>query len=293
MKTITFFSEKGGVGKSSFSIMYASWLYHIHGVKVGLADFNFRIQNYRKQEIYKREEFLKDHPDSGLKPYDPNESWPIVTLNLREIEELRSEGRAYPHAVWLREECTKGRLKDCDVVICDFPGSLSGQEFLDNMYLRQIDLVVVPTERDSMTTHSVLKHMPLMKKGVEQSCCFVNKANVTLRNFRNTYIRYATEMKSCGVPMLPDMISYSERMMTIDKVDIIRSTFGFPDFSRPEFGETSDLGINNLFIDVTRLLAKGSEKFSDGKTDLSFVDRLQKTDDGRQFKGSSFPEFEI
>ena len=48
MKTITFFSEKGGVGKSTFSIMLASWLHHKMGVKVALADFN--LQGSRETE---------------------------------------------------------------------------------------------------------------------------------------------------------------------------------------------------------------------------------------------------
>jgi cellulose biosynthesis protein BcsQ len=67
MKTITFFSEKGGVGKSSFSIMYASWLSK-HGIDVALADFNHRISRYRESEIRARNKFIEENPEVTSSP---------------------------------------------------------------------------------------------------------------------------------------------------------------------------------------------------------------------------------
>ena len=51
MKTVSFYNEKGGVGKTTFSILYASWLKYKHGVDVAVVDLNNRIASYRKDEM--------------------------------------------------------------------------------------------------------------------------------------------------------------------------------------------------------------------------------------------------
>lgn len=291
MKTITFFSEKGGVGKSSTSIMFASFLKYKYGVKVGLADFNNRITGYRNSEINNRNRIIRMRPELNLQPYDEKSAWPIVAIKFQEVNEYKRNGSQMPFVNWFEDEITKGRLAGNDVVICDFPGSLSGGEFLQLNSVRDLSLTVIPTERDEMTLQSTIKLHNAIKD--YNHCVFINKAQLGLKNFRSAYHKLAQKLVENGMPVLPDMVSYTERMMTIDKVDIIRSTFGFPDFDAPEFGKAKDLGIENLFIDVLRELKKAPDLKGTTPADLSFVDNLQKKDDGRQFKGSAFPQYEI
>lgn len=299
MKTITFFSEKGGVGKSSFSILYASWLKSIKGVNVGVADFNHRIEAYRKSEIRQREHFIKTHPDLDVKPFDLENAWPIVPVDPTRVAEIRSSGDPYPYATWFEEETANGKLKDLDVIICDFPGNLTGNEFPDLIKMSKLGTIVIPTEKDEMTINSTLRVDKIIKslmKSTRQEdlrySIFINKAQVHLINFRTAYMKLASRLTRAGLPMLPDLVSYSERMLSIDKVDILRSTFGFPDFSNPEIGNNNDLGIENLFIDITKELAK-SRNYGKKDVDLSFVNEMTKKKDGRQFNGSAFPEYEV
>ena len=120
----------------------------------------------------------------------------------------------------------------------------------------------------------------------------MNKANL-LKNFKGKYLKLCENLvNKGGVRMLPDIVTNSDRMTTIDKVDIIRSTFGFVDFSRPEMANVSNFGIENLFIDVTKELEKTDNLPGTGKTDLTFVHTLLKENDGRFFNGSSYPEYE-
>ena len=290
MKTITFFSEKGGVGKSSFSIMYASFLQK-NGVKVALADFNHRIERYRENEIKARNNYIKLNPDAGVETLDPESSWPIKTAWHKEIEPYKQDGITTPHASWFAENVRDGVFSGKDVIVCDFPGSLSDGSFKDLLITKNLCLIVTPTEKDDMTLSSTLKLNKLLKDRYNH-CVFINKAQLGLKNFRNSYLNLGKKMASLGVKMLPDIITYSERMGTIDKVDLLRSTF---DYSMPEtLAERglSDLGITNLFIDVTRELAKTDDIPGTDKADLSFITNLQKTNDGRSFNGSSFPEYE-
>lgn len=294
MKIITFFSEKGGVGKSSFSIMFSSWLKG-HGVNVGLADFNERVAEYRRTEMRNRELLIRKNPDSGLKPYDVRDTWPIAKATMGEINKIkRNTGSSTPYATWLEEQIRYGQLRGLDVVVCDFPGSLTGGEFFQIVSAQMIGLIVIPTERDAMTLRSTQKmHESLSKGKWARHCVFINRARFDLKGYKSTYMKLGPKMTNEGYPMLPDMVQYSERMLTIDKVDILRSTFSFPDFEKPEFAGTKDLGLNNLFIDITRLLSSVPDYADTPPTDLSFVDGLQKTDDGKNFTGSAFPEFEL
>ena len=293
MKTITFYSEKGGVGKSSSAIMYASWLQQNHGLKVGVADFNMRISNYRQKEIHNRLKFIETNPDTGIQPFDEKNAWPIVNAWTRDINEYKEQGRVKPYASWFMDQIEKGELKDLDVVICDFPGSLADGSFADLISMRLIGLIVIPTERDEMTLCSTIKLHNMLAAYNANYCCFINKAQLGLQNFRKNYMALARRLVKLNVPMLPDMISYSDRMTTMNKVDIIRSTFGFPDFSKPEYAGVSDLGLENLFIDVTRLLSETADLTGTAPADLSFAAAMIKKDDKRHFSGSSYPQFEI
>lgn len=289
MKTISFFSEKGGVGKSSFSILYASWLHYRHGIKVGLADFNARILHYRSEEVRKREALMAKDP--AIQPFNQDGAWPIVGPTYLDLDEISKGGSQIPHAVWFENEFRKGKLKGCDVILCDFPGSLTGKEFINIAGMGLLSYVVVPTEKDPMTLASTFKIHSILQR--QNHSVFINKAQLGLRNLRSQYLKFAEELVKKGLPMLPDMVTYSERMMSIDKIDNIRSTFGFPDFDEPEYGKSKDLGIGNLFIDVTRELQRCPDIRNTTRSDLSFVDSLTKVQDSRQFKGSSYPRYEI
>lgn len=291
MKSITFYSEKGGVGKSSFVILYASWLSYVHGVKVGVADFNERIANYRRAEVNQREALRKNDP--SLPSFDERTAWPIVTAYPGDIITLKKSGYQKPNAAWLKRQIGQdGPLAQVDVLLCDFPGSLSGMEFLDIASLRMLNLVVIPTENDKMTERSTKKLHSLLKPGYNH-CIFLNKANMNLAQMKARSREYVRQMTKAGYPMLPDIISATDRMGAIDKVDNMRSTFGFPTFETDADGRPKDFGIGNLFIDVTRELAKTADLPGTNRTDLSFVEGLSKNPDERQSGDSAFPEYQI
>ena len=70
MKTLTFFNEKGGVGKSLHTIMYASWLQYSVGAKVAVFDLESptsRLDLIRRQELSQMEdpEYYKTYLESA------------------------------------------------------------------------------------------------------------------------------------------------------------------------------------------------------------------------------------
>ena len=134
MKVVSFFMTKGGTGKTSFNIMFASYLTYVLGRKVLVLDV--------------------DYPEYNLYFYRE-----------REIEEYLSKGRALPENIYpieqvensseehMRKVVNNLKLLDgtVDYVIVDFPGSFtSGDAICRFVEDEALDLVVLPTETDNM-----------------------------------------------------------------------------------------------------------------------------------------------
>lgn len=294
MKVISFFSEKGGVGKSSMSIFYASWLYHKHGIRTALADFNDRIASLRRDEMRARQNYIKENPGAALDPFNEAATWPIVSETVEDQRELRLSGIKYIHSQWLYDQTHGGALSDYDVVLCDFPGDVIGGKFIENFAARYLSLVVIPVEKDPMTINSTFRLNNTIKKQDHTTVCmFINKAELGMRNYRGEYLRLGKKLTKMGLPMLPDMISNSQKIGTIDKPNNFRSTFRYPDYELDSAGRPADLGLENLFIDITRLMDASPDLENTPKADLSFINGLSKTRDGHSFSGSAFPQFEL
>lgn len=290
MKIISFYNEKGGVGKSTFTIMYASWLKYKHGIKVGVADFNNREETYRRDEIEEKQ-------DLGLLDrYDLNNLWPIVTADRKAIKDIRDKRISpMPNAHWLESEIHNGQLKELDVLAVDLPGASSGREFIEFLISGIIGLYAIIFDRDPQTMRATMSVRNTIAKAGHGRCLgFINQAQsyVTMKE----YDEIAGNLKKTGLPILPDIISYSERMKKISEPDIMRSTMEYPDWDNKRFEGSRDLGTENLFIDITRELVKTKDFKGTPSADLSFVNGLQKTLKGqerRQLIGSSFPEYEF
>ena len=100
MKIIAFFNEKGGVGKSTFTLMYASQLKYKYGVKVGVADFNNRLTGYRKDEIRTMRQ-AEDIDESIIA-----NAWPIVPVDRKAVAGYGPNNPGY--ALWLEKLIREG-----------------------------------------------------------------------------------------------------------------------------------------------------------------------------------------
>ena len=287
MKTISFYNDKGGVGKTTFSILYASWLRYKHSKKVSVIDFNKRINKYRNEELSNKQKL------EILDNYNVEESWPIFEPTIEEL--TKYQGQQNPYSLWIHEQKMKGKFNDTDVLIIDMPGG--NQTIFNSVYRgKDIGLFVVPTDKSQMSLQCTMSLNKLIKT---YSKLYAPKTAIFINQIQ-TYVAYTKYQAVADMfikfqyPILPDMVSFSERMKTLDKNNIIVSTLEFPDWDKEDFRGSRDLGIENLFIDITKLLKDSKDHVGTQQADLSFVDSLHKEfREDRQLTKSSFPEFEF
>ena len=326
MKTITFFNEKGGVGKTTFAIMYASWLHYIHGVRVAVVDFNDRLVIYRNNEIRfrkktdsmldmmykeKMEKYQsalsnKNNPFKPQLPKKPTYSWervkdvdvwPIFKEDINAIYNMKKTIGLHAYTTWFKNVYSNELKDKYDVVILDFPGNIEDNKYKSFIKDDLINLTVIPVDKDIQTIASAMRMIDIINHvgNGRRHCEFLNQINLSIKTKENNNTKlmdWFKQKENCF--FLPDIVSFSERMKKISEIDIMRSTFEYPTWGEGAFKDSEDIGIDNLFIDITRILVKCEDILDSTKTDLSFVDKLQKKpDQKRQLTGSSFPEFEI
>ena len=289
MKTIAFYNEKGDVGKSSYTVLYASYLYYKHGIDVAVVDLNNRLSGARAKEI--KEKTINGTIDS----FNLGKIWPIVEPKIDELKKLR--GQNFPESIWFDEQIRTGQLKDKKVVLVDLPGAAGSDSNVASMLWGQhIGLYVMPTERNIQTIRATVgvsnainrhaKHNPLV-------VTFINRVDIQQVG-KKIYENIADKFKALRIPVLPDMISASVRMDNSKNKKIICSTLEYPNWDDNAFKGSRDLGIENLFIDITKLLNKSQDHRNTNPVYLDFVDSLQKEfNEKRQLHGTVFSEFEF
>lgn len=174
MRTFSFFNEKGGVGKSVHTVMFASYLAYSCGAKVLVLDFENpypRLADMRKQELD-----LLDDPESALSRYFRNNPRPrdfyMIQAPLKDMRFAYDQ----QNAADLREDIWRLiRSSAFDYILFDFPGILiQNSPAFDCCVSGQIDLVAVPFDTEPMT-----------RKAAMTTCSFLQKCGTDVVAFWN------------------------------------------------------------------------------------------------------------
>ena len=163
MRTLSFFSAKGGTGKTTFNMLLASWLKYEKGLRTAVLDFDspeFNLSYTRKRE-------LKYLQDKGLTP-DEKLLYPIL-----EIEDY--ENRKSLQVVRNLMIDAAGSL---DVLILDFGGSFNdGDPVLDLVQAGLVDLIVIPLEMDGLILSSGQSLASVLEQLGQKTLLFFNKVH--------------------------------------------------------------------------------------------------------------------
>ena len=163
MRTISFFSAKGGTGKTTFNMLLTSWLKYEKGLRAAVLDFDspeFNLSYTRKRE-------LKYLQDKGLTP-DEKQLYPIL-----EIEDYESR-----KSLQVVRNLMIDAAGNLDVLILDFGGSFNdGDPVLDLVQAGLVDLIVIPLEMDGMILSSGKSLASVLEQLRQKALLFFNKVH--------------------------------------------------------------------------------------------------------------------
>lgn len=149
MKTLCFFNEKGGVGKTTHSILFSSFLSYVKGLRVLVYDMEPepRIDRMRRSELS-----LLEDPSSALSRYLDRVGAPVSYYDILSPASGSSLAGSSGFDVF-QDEFWKMYDKDLyDYVIFDFPAGRHSSSFLGKCFASGlIDACFIPVDTDSMT----------------------------------------------------------------------------------------------------------------------------------------------
>lgn len=147
-KTITYFSQKGGCGKTTLSIMTASYLAYIRKFNVAVIDADGQHSFYllREKEIKKRDFFMEQ-----LSKYGVNKEYDVFGCELKQarnkIIELQKSNKY-------------------DYILIDLPGTVGDSEIYN--IVASINYVIVPFEHHAPALESSLRSAIIVTKKLKK-----------------------------------------------------------------------------------------------------------------------------
>ena len=160
MRIVSFFSAKGGTGKTTFNLLFASYLRYRLGLRVLFLDFDgpeFNAYFVRQREL---ERFDGDR--EGLYP----------------IEYVEGERCRVEPGMTVFAEKLRGLEGELDYIVMDFAGSFSAEDAVCQLSLAgAIDLIVIPTELDSITIASSKALSSTFAESSQKSMLFFNRVH--------------------------------------------------------------------------------------------------------------------
>lgn len=227
-------NQKGGVGKSTMTVLLASYFHYVMGKRVAVVDCDypqFSIQSLRTRDMQnvEKSEYLQrmlyeQHERTGQKTY------PVLTSGPDKVLE------------------TALRLTDtCDVVFFDLPGTVNSPGVLETII--NMDYLFTPVVQDRMVMQSSLSFVGTLQdfirrypkaplKGIR---LFWNK--IDGRVSREVYRHYNSIFGKIGLQTLdtvmPDMERYNKEASAGGRL-LFRSTF-FPPSEKLLKGSNLDM----------------------------------------------------
>ena len=199
MQVISFFSAKGGTGKTTFNMLLASYLKYELGKRVMLMDFDgpeYSLSFCRRREL----EYLKSQGTE----VDERAFYPIVTVRDHSPEKLDALARKIP------------TMREAD------PVSIMATAGV-------LDKVIIPVELDPMIIASMKSLATVFKANGQDAILFFNKVHGKEKPEQYEAIRQWFMEKGCTVAKNQVRVTIGMKREQNGSESFLRSTISFQD----------------------------------------------------------------
>ena len=254
VKTLTFFNEKGGSGKTTFCLMMASWLRYRCGYRVAVIDLDGPMHGLNEMRAIDLDVMRNEGryllPFIG-KDCDPQRDWyPVITADIDGGEEDQK----------LMDSLIRSLKDDYDYVVIDFGGSFGkGDAVVRFISSRLLDLMVVPIYTDEIVLLSALELSYRCSPSGQPRVVFWNRVTRSERDIssQDRLAPFSRLFADEGIPILktriPDMVMFRRDCRTWR---FLRSTACWPQANVSQLCPE----LETLFTEIKTLLDKGQDK---------------------------------
>jgi len=222
---VAFSTQKGGVGKTTFTVLVASYLYYLKGYNVAVVDCDY-----------------PQHSISAMRKRDGEQVNNDANYKLLAFNQFKALGKkAYPvlcstpeTAITTAEEFLKAEPMEMDVVFFDLPGTVNSEGIISS--LASMDYIFTPITADRVVLESSLSFAMTVNNLLVQNEAYRIQGlhlfwnQVDGREKTDLYGIFEKTIADLNLPLLktfiPDTKRYKKELAT-ERQSVFRSTL-FP-----------------------------------------------------------------
>ncbi|MDL2239157.1 ParA family protein [Bacteroidales bacterium OttesenSCG-928-K03] len=222
---IAFSTQKGGVGKTTFTVLAASYLYYLKGYNVAVVDCDYpqhSISAMRKRDadLVSGDDYYKQLAFSQFKALD-KKAYPILCAWAE-------------NAIETIEQYLESAQTDFDIVFFDLPGTVNSEGIIHT--LSCMDYIFTPITADRVVLESSLSFalsidkLLVKNESVNLKGLFLFWNQVDGREKTDLYEIYEKTILELNLPILKTFIPDTKRYkkeLSAEKKTVFRSTL-FP-----------------------------------------------------------------
>lgn len=248
-KLISFSSQKGGVGKTTFTTLLASYLYYERGCNVAVIDCDYPQFSIKKQRDREKKQIMT------ISSFNELARQQYERLNKKPYPVFPCE---FPEILDYAEEIIDKSPMIYDYVFFDFPGTVNSEPIV--RALRGMDYLFIPAEAERKVMESTLEFAftmsELFKKIGKTENIFLFWNKVDKREKNNLYEKYDDEVfKPLNLRIMKSFFPQSSKFKKEIEADaryIFNSTY-FPAMKAAVKGTNINLeGFVNEFLSLIK-----------------------------------------
>lgn len=223
-KYVAFSTQKGGAGKTTLTVLIASYLHYVKGYKVAIVDCDYpqhSIAEMRERDfkMVEQDEYYKGMAYEQFTRLEGKRAYPVIESS---TEKALSDADAL---------CEQGEY---DFVFFDLPGTMNNRDLV--LALASMDYIIAPIAADRVVMESTLNYMIVVRDNIVNTGKSNIKAMRLLWNLvdgrekSELYEVYEGVIKELGFIALDTFIPDSKRFRREQSVNhkaLFRSTL-FP-----------------------------------------------------------------